>query len=97
MELLLSHGADVHTRNENGCHAAHWAAAGGCVDVLELLLRVCEVDDLTRPNNAGHTPLEHAVAYGRRDSADWFVSRGLVDWQRHPRALWDSSLAGNPD
>ncbi|KAJ1457718.1 ankyrin repeat-containing domain protein [Pelagophyceae sp. CCMP2097] len=79
VEFLVRRGADVSALNRNGCHAAHWAAAGGQVATLDYLATLCCGDDLRRPNAAGHTPLEHAVAYGRTQSAEWFLRRGIVD------------------
>ena len=35
--------------------------------------------DLTTPNDAGHTPLEHAVAYKRVAVSDFFVAEDICD------------------
>ncbi|KAJ8600365.1 hypothetical protein CTAYLR_000699 [Chrysophaeum taylorii] len=77
VELLLDHGAALDAQNRRGCTAAHWAAAGGDLETLELL-RVRGLG-LAELNDAGHSPLEHAVSHGRTAATEWFLRRDIVD------------------
>lgn len=41
--------------------------------------------DFTRQNNGGNDPLNHAVAYGRRDIAAWLLEEGQTAGSAPPR------------
>ncbi|CAN0365349.1 unnamed protein product, partial [Scytosiphon promiscuus] len=57
--------------NANGCTVAHWASSGGD-EIVCRYLRSKGVD-FTQRNKGGNDPLNHAVAYGRRDIARWLL------------------------
>ncbi|CAM9289529.1 unnamed protein product [Pylaiella littoralis] len=67
-------GADLGAANANGCTVAHWASSGGDEAVCRYLHS--KGVDFTRRNNGGNDPLNHAVAYGRRDIAAWLLEEG---------------------
>jgi len=70
VKLMIRHRADARIRNRNGCTVAHWAASGGNLEVCKYLFN-CVGVDFEVPNDAGNTPLSHAVAYGRIDVIKW--------------------------
>jgi len=72
-KLLVKNGADPHSENNNGCTAAHWAASGGHLEVCKYLHKTLGVD-FRAENGAGHSPLNHAICYGRNDVAEWVAS-----------------------
>ncbi|CAN0150442.1 unnamed protein product [Scytosiphon promiscuus] len=57
--------------NANGCTVAHWASSGGDEAVCRYLRS--KGVDFTQTNKGGNDPLNHAVAYGRRDIARWLL------------------------
>eukprot|EP00752_Nemacystus_decipiens_P009786 g8738.t1 len=65
-------GADLAAANANGCTVAHWASSGGDEAVCRYLHS--KGVDFTQQNNGGNDPLNHAVAYGRRDIAAWLLA-----------------------
>uniref|UniRef100_A0A7S2EGK5 Ankyrin n=1 Tax=Ditylum brightwellii TaxID=49249 RepID=A0A7S2EGK5_9STRA len=73
VKLLLRHGADPHATNNNGCTIAHWCCSGGHLHVCQYLHERHSID-FKNENEAGHTPLNHAVTYGRPDVVEWIVS-----------------------
>lgn len=73
-KLLVENGADPHGQNENGCSSAHWASSGGELLVCKYLHGTLGVDFKRAENKAGHTPLNHAISYGRIDVAEWIAS-----------------------
>jgi len=76
VQLLFHHyHADVLVRNRNGCTIAHWAASGGNLDVCRYLSEVGCVEFEDVVNDAGNSPLDHAVAYGRVDVVRWILGR----------------------
>lgn len=70
VKLMVRHRADVHVRNRNGCTVAHWAASGGNLEVCKYLHDILDID-FSVGNNAGNTPLSHAIAYARLDVVKW--------------------------
>lgn len=70
VKLMVRHRADPLKRNRNGCTVAHWGASGGNLEVCKYLHDILGID-FTQPNDAGNTPLSHAVAYGRMDVVQW--------------------------
>ena len=51
-KVLISYGADPHHINDKGCHTAHWATAGGDVDICKFLYEV-EGVDFYEPDTTG--------------------------------------------
>jgi FOG: Ankyrin repeat len=78
VKLLVRHRADAQVKNRNGCSVAHWAASGGNLEVCKYLHQNLNID-FTVENNAGNTPLSHAVAYGRYDVVQWLKDELLVE------------------
>ena len=70
VKLMVRHRADALLKNRNGCSVAHWAASGGNLKVCKYLHSTQNID-FSEGNNAGNTPLSHAVAYGRTDVVKW--------------------------
>ncbi|CAB1116108.1 unnamed protein product [Ectocarpus sp. CCAP 1310/34] len=62
---------DLDAANANGCTVAHWASSGGDEAVCRYLHS--KGVDFTRRNKGGNDPLNHAVAYGRRNIAAWLL------------------------
>lgn len=78
VKLLVRHRADPYVKNRNGCSVAHWAASGGNLQVCKYLYENLNID-FTEGNNAGNTPLSHAVAYGRYDVVQWLKNELQVE------------------
>ncbi len=95
VKLLVRHRADPLQRNRNGCTVAHWGASGGNLEVCKYLHDVLDIN-FSEPNNAGNTPLSHAVAYGRTDIIHWLKEELKVDEDERAQALamdyfaWDT-------
>jgi ankyrin repeat protein len=70
VKLMIRHRADPLIRNRNGCTVAHWAASAGIVEICEYLYKTINIDFDVK-NNAGNSPLSHAVAYGRANVVQW--------------------------
>ncbi|CAN0314546.1 unnamed protein product [Ectocarpus sp. 12 AP-2014] len=82
---------DLDAANANGCTVAHWASSGGDEAVCRYLHS--KGVDFTRRNKGGNDPLNHAVAYGRRNIAAWLL--GEVHAEREtprlpPRSSYSS-------
>jgi ankyrin repeat protein len=72
--LIEEHGADPHYCSDSG-NVAHWACAGGSLDVCQYLADTCKVD-FCIPNKAmGWTPLNLASSEYHPDVAEWLVQR----------------------
>ena len=78
VKLMVRHRADPFQKNRNGCSVAHWSASGGNLEVCKYLYNTLNID-FTEGNNAGNTPLSHAVAYGRTDVVRWLKDDLKVD------------------
>ena len=70
--LLVSLGAQVNTVNDWGCNAAHWAAMGGSVAVMELVKEKGAAFSLLQKE--GHSPLHKAAQRGNTEAVDWLLS-----------------------
>jgi len=75
---MVRHRADSFVKNRNGCSVAHWAASGGNLDLCKYLYSAQNID-FSEGNNAGNTPLSHAVAYGRNDVVKWLKDELQVE------------------
>ena len=78
LKLMIRHRADPLIRNRNGCTVAHWAASAGIVEMCDYLYNTIKVDFNVR-NNAGNSPLSHAVAYGRAEVIQWLREEVSVE------------------
>ena len=74
MRFLVSEGADIHVRDENGWTALMWAAQGGHLDVVRFL--VVEGADIHARNNVGDTALVLAAQGGHLALVRFLVSEG---------------------
>jgi len=89
VKLVVRHRADPLVKNRNGCTVAHWACSGGNLELCKYLEEVMDLD-FTEGNNAGNTPLSHAIAYGRLDVAQWLREDIKVEDDGRARALAES-------
>jgi ankyrin repeat protein len=80
VRLLVSHGADPHKKNRNECNVAHWATAGGNLEVCKYLKDELNVS-FEEESIKCRKPLYHAVSYGHHDVAEWLTSRSDEDWR----------------
>lgn len=78
-ELLLSRGASLDYRTEDGMTALHAAVAGGHMRFLEWMwscnAEACRAMVVT-PTSNGMTPLFTACALGRAAVCEWLLERG---------------------
>ncbi|KAL4887257.1 ankyrin repeat-containing domain protein [Aspergillus karnatakaensis] len=73
-ECLLAHGADIHTRNEQGLTVLHLAASKSDLTKINILLDAgARVDDTER---LGHTALLMAVGHGHGTIAKQLLQQG---------------------
>lgn len=89
-KLLISYGADPHHANDKGCHTAHWAAAGGDVEVCSFLYE--QGVDFFEPDSTGHTPLHHAISYGQDNVAKWMLKYFYSDPDKAAKLLQDEEI-----
>jgi ankyrin repeat protein len=96
VKLLVRNRADATIVNRNGCSVAHWAASGGNEQVCRYLFNAAGVD-FTISNDGGHTPLTHAVAFGRAAVVEWLRKEVVNDEDDAAYSLaqdfvhWDAS------
>jgi len=76
--VLVERGrADPFVRNARGFDAAHFASAGGHVDVCRYLKTLGLEFEGNNENGEGETPLICARKYGRDDVVDWIEMQRL--------------------
>lgn len=92
VKLLVSYEADPHFCNKDGCSSAHWAAAGGNVDVCKYLYEEVGVD-FDEPDNSGKVPLNHAIDYGHDDVVKWILKTIYSDPDRAAKLFQDEKIA----
>jgi ankyrin repeat protein len=73
MKLLLSHGAEVNQRNNDGASALHFAAGDGSLERMSLLVEAG--GDVTLASESG-SPLSWAAGNGRADAIRYLAQRG---------------------
>lgn len=83
---LIDKGADV---NKTGWTPLHYAATGGHVDVIRLLLDESAYIDAESPN--GSTPLMMAAGYGSISAVKWLLEEGADPTIRNQQGMnaWD--------
>ncbi|TET36367.1 MAG: hypothetical protein E3J72_09015 [Planctomycetota bacterium] len=72
--LLLSKGADVNAKTNNGWTPLHWAANNGHKDAAVFLIEKCA--DVNAKDNGGGTPLHWAAWSGHKDTAELLIEKG---------------------
>ena len=90
-KLLISYGADPHHINDKGCHTAHWATAGGDVEVCNYLHE--QGVDFYEPDSTGYTPLHHAISYGQDDVVKWMLKMFYSDPDKAAKLLQDEAVS----
>ena len=65
----------LESRDRDGRSLMHYAAKGGSVDILEMLMEHCSDRKLDEQDRLGHTPLHIACKYGRNDICTFLLSR----------------------
>jgi ankyrin repeat protein len=73
MKLLISNGADVNQRNNDGASALHFAAGDGSLERIALLVE--GGGDVTVASESG-TPLSWAAGNGRAEAIRFLAQRG---------------------
>lgn len=74
-ELLLAHGADANTRDENGeTYLHHAASKAGVGKEVELLL--AHGANVNAKDNHGDTPLHEAARHGNKEFAELLLAHG---------------------
>jgi hypothetical protein len=73
----LDHGVAVNARNYDGSTAAHAAAVGGQLEVLQLL--VSRGADLNAVNSYGDSPLAEAIDMKHASAAAYLAAHGARD------------------
>jgi TonB family protein len=70
----LVRGADVNSKDKDGCAPLHLAASSGHKDVVELL--IAKGADVNAKNKVGDTPLHNAAFNGQKDVAELLIAKG---------------------
>jgi len=73
-KLLISSGADVNAKNEEGGTPFHLAAEEGHQQIVELL--ISKNADINARDNKGKTPLDWAATWGLKETADLLRKHG---------------------
>jgi ankyrin repeat protein len=74
VKLLVQYGADPCASNNKGCSAAHFAAAGGQLDVCKYLFNELQLNFWYPIKEGGSTPLQYAMANNHREVVDWMTT-----------------------
>jgi hypothetical protein len=82
MELLISKGADVNSKNNSGNTPLLVAISGGNKEMVSLL--ISKGADVNSMNNLGKTPLVLAKNLGKTDIAELLTTNGAVDKVSQP-------------
>ncbi len=73
-EILLTNGADPHSKDKTGCTPLHIAAMNGYRDVVAALL--AKGAEVNAKGEGGWTPLKFAMYMDRDDVADLLRKKG---------------------
>ncbi len=74
VELLISKGADVNTKDNKGKTPLHYAVENGHKELVELF--ISKGADVNARDNKGKTPLHYAVENGHKELVELFISKG---------------------
>ena len=89
---LISNGADVNAKDEEGNTALHLAAGFDEVEVIKIL--VSSGADINAINSAGDTPLHHAVWFPGQEKVELLLSYpGIIVSVRNGHGLTPRQLA----
>ncbi|BDA40453.1 Acyl-CoA-binding domain-containing protein 6 [Coccomyxa sp. Obi] len=72
--FLLDNGADIDSRDAEGCTALHWAADRGSLEVTQLLLQRGAA--VNAQDSDGQTPLHYAALNDQREVCSTLLSAG---------------------
>jgi cytohesin len=70
----LVRGADVNSKDKDGCAPLHLAVSSGHKDVVELL--IAKGADVNAKDDKGQTPLYEAAGMGSKDVAELLIAKG---------------------
>lgn len=75
---LISLGADINLRDDNGNNALIFAAFNNCVENIKILLKQQNIA-VNQSNNTGLTPLMAAVIYGNHECVNALMEHFEID------------------
>ena len=75
--VLIDAGADLHTKDEEGCSPLHSACESGALDVVKMLVEAGA--EVRATNDEGETSFTRAAAYGHRETVRYLVGLPDVD------------------
>uniref|UniRef100_A0A915PDL4 ANK_REP_REGION domain-containing protein n=1 Tax=Setaria digitata TaxID=48799 RepID=A0A915PDL4_9BILA len=76
--LLQKYGTLRYAKDDSGRTAIHWAASGGCLEIVQFCISQQE-DDAITPDDMGWTPLMIACSAGRLEVVKYLINLPLVN------------------
>ena len=73
-EYLLSHGANINKKDNNGCTALHYAACENSKEAVELL--ISHGANINEKDNYGETALHYAASNNSKEIVELLISHG---------------------
>ncbi|EAX99575.1 hypothetical protein TVAG_104560 [Trichomonas vaginalis G3] len=74
LEYLISKGADINAKTENGSTPLHYAAKEKCKEAAEIL--ISNGADINAKDKDGWTPLHYPARYNNKETAEILISNG---------------------
>ncbi|EAY08855.1 ankyrin repeat protein, putative [Trichomonas vaginalis G3] len=74
LEYLISKGADINAKDEDGCTPLHYAAGNNNKETAEIL--ISNGADINAKNKDGSTPLHWAAIDGSKETTEILISNG---------------------